>query len=235
MKGKLNALTSAILLVFLIGFAYSATYSGDFDIGIGEHVEECSPEWHCTLTPCTGGFQTWFCTDYNQCDGATYPSNHGETVSCSLCGDGICNGGETCSTCSADCGSCPSTGGSGGGGGGGSSTTKKSDVLLITSPTNSGNSDTCVEDWVCGTWSDSGDQCGTRICTDTNDCGTTDLKPATAKECPVGFFSTMFSFLTGGVIGASSEESKGLWIGPVILLILIIAGLGILIFRKRKK
>ena len=34
------------------------------------------------------------------------------------CGDGSCNGSETCSSCSADCGACPSSGGGGGGGGG---------------------------------------------------------------------------------------------------------------------
>lgn len=31
------------------------------------------------------------------------------------CGDGSCNGSETCSSCSKDCGSCPSIGGGGGG------------------------------------------------------------------------------------------------------------------------
>jgi len=42
------------------------------------------------------------------------------------CGDRSCNNGETCSTCSADCGACSSSssgGGSSGGGGGGSHTT----------------------------------------------------------------------------------------------------------------
>jgi hypothetical protein len=34
------------------------------------------------------------------------------------CGDGICNNGEACNTCSADCGQCPGGGGGGGGGGG---------------------------------------------------------------------------------------------------------------------
>jgi len=34
------------------------------------------------------------------------------------CGDGICNGDETCSTCAADCGICDDGGGGGGGGGG---------------------------------------------------------------------------------------------------------------------
>lgn len=43
------------------------------------------------------------------------------------CGDGTCNGAETCSTCSTDCGACSSssssTSGGGGGGGGGGATT----------------------------------------------------------------------------------------------------------------
>jgi hypothetical protein len=39
-------------------------------------------------------------------------------LSISGCGDGTCNGGETCSSCASDCGEC-STGGVGGGGGGG--------------------------------------------------------------------------------------------------------------------
>jgi subtilisin family serine protease len=46
-----------------------------------------------------------------------------------FCGDGIVNNGETCSSCSADAGTCPSTpsssSGGGGGGGGGASTTKQ--------------------------------------------------------------------------------------------------------------
>lgn len=47
-------------------------------------------------------------------------------VSNATCGDNLCNGAETCSICSSDCGSCPvsttgtsSSGGSSGGGGGG--------------------------------------------------------------------------------------------------------------------
>jgi len=47
------------------------------------------------------------------------------------CGDGTCNGDESCSTCPQDCGTCPSEGG--GGGGGGAITTpkeKKSDFKI---------------------------------------------------------------------------------------------------------
>src|SRR3989344_410471 len=41
------------------------------------------------------------------------------------CGDGTCNGDETCSSCSSDCGVCPVTPPSGGGGGGGGATTEE--------------------------------------------------------------------------------------------------------------
>ncbi len=48
------------------------------------------------------------------------------------CGDGSCNGGEICSTCAADCGSCPSAevAVSAGGGGGGSVIMKKKDFSV---------------------------------------------------------------------------------------------------------
>jgi len=45
------------------------------------------------------GFSTYYAEDY--------------------CGNGYCDNGEACSSCSADCGSCPATTSSGGGGGGG--------------------------------------------------------------------------------------------------------------------
>lgn len=44
-------------------------------------------------------------------------SNYTETASPS-CGDGSCNGVETCSSCSGDCGACPAASSGGGGGGG---------------------------------------------------------------------------------------------------------------------
>ena len=48
-----------------------------------------------------------------------YASTQEASTSLVYCGDGSCNGTETCSTCPADCGSCPPSGGGGGGGGGG--------------------------------------------------------------------------------------------------------------------
>ncbi|MBU1164749.1 fibronectin type III domain-containing protein [Patescibacteria group bacterium] len=57
----------------------------------------------------------------NDCDGFT----DGDDSDCEVpngpyCGDNSCNGGETCESCSNDCGSCPPPPGGGGGGGGGS-------------------------------------------------------------------------------------------------------------------
>lgn len=55
------------------------------------------------------------------------------------CGDAVCNGGESCSSCSQDCGGCPvddgGGGGSGGGGGGGSSRNVKSSKINETNET----------------------------------------------------------------------------------------------------
>jgi len=47
------------------------------------------------------------------------------------CGDGICGSGETCSSCSTDCGTCPATAAAGGGGGGSSRTRKVSMELTV--------------------------------------------------------------------------------------------------------
>jgi len=48
-------------------------------------------------------------TPYEECDDGNYVSGDGCSATCTIevvCGDGHCNGGETCSSCSADCGTC---------------------------------------------------------------------------------------------------------------------------------
>ena len=47
-----------------------------------------------------------------------------------VCGDGTCNGSETCSSCAADCGKCITGGGGGGGGGGGAPIISSTKVIL---------------------------------------------------------------------------------------------------------
>jgi len=83
------------------------------------------------------------------------------------CGDTLCNGDETCSTCPEDCGACPPSGGgrgpSGGGGGGGIS---------------------CTPVWQCTAWTKcSQAETQTRACTDKNNCGTTTGKPVEIQKC----------------------------------------------------
>lgn len=54
--------------------------------------------------------------DYPDDPGCSGYTDNDETDAVApYCGDGSCNNGENCSTCSADCGQCPSGGGGGGG------------------------------------------------------------------------------------------------------------------------
>lgn len=93
---------------------------------------------------CTGANETWIsCPGSNNQYSCELVNNNtqykvsglkhsGVKEQQNFCGDGICNGAETCSLCSGDCGSCPvapSDSGSGGGGGGGSSTSQTTNVI----------------------------------------------------------------------------------------------------------
>jgi len=85
--------------------------------------------------PTNSQYNSRFTSTYQQgsnknAENSNYTSNIGwfSLPSTSYCGDGTCDAGngETCSTCSSDCGSCISGGGGGGGG--------------------------CSYDWVCSDW-----------------------------------------------------------------------------------
>jgi hypothetical protein len=99
-----------------------------------------------------------------------------------FCGDGSCAGGETCSTCPADCGACsppPSGGGSPPSGGG-------------TPPSTGGEEDTteqetgisgCTPDWRCSPWSQCINFTQDRECIDIRDCGRETGRPTEVQEC----------------------------------------------------
>jgi hypothetical protein len=100
-----------------------------------------------------------FCGDGECNGGETCSSCQQDCGTCPpVCGNGVCEPGETCSTCTADCGSCG--GGSSGGGGG------------------------CTPDWQCSEWSACCED-GTekRLCLDDNNCGTLADKPEEIRFC----------------------------------------------------
>jgi hypothetical protein len=89
------------------------------------------------------------------------------------CGDGLCNGEETCSSCPADCGACPvppSQPPSGGGSSGGSGSQEPPKKI-------------CMESWSCGNWSACINSSQSRSCSDFNDCGTIKSKPELSRVC----------------------------------------------------
>lgn len=199
----------------------------------------CQEDWSgSTWGACVNSKQTFICFDKNDCH--TYdliPEQCGYTRECHYCGDGTCNSDETCSSCSDDCGACapaPSGGSSGGGGGGGGgsggggSGTKTSTTGGSSVDLSSSTGQTCTESWVCDEWSDSKDECGVRTCTDSNNCGTIELKPETERECSL---TAKFFGITGAVIGFVKSPSG---IGLIVAVVLIVAGLGVMGLRKKQ-
>ncbi len=139
-----------------------------------------------------------------------------------VCGDNICNGGETCSTCPGDCGTC-STGGNTGG------------------SSSSGGGSSCIENWRCGDWGECENGLQTRTCEDINRCGTKKSKPYLQRTCDVegeagegtetmtGEEPGIISRITGAVIGGGTARI----VIPIIFIILI-AWAVITVYIKRK-
>lgn len=128
----------------------------------------------------------------------------------SFCGDGTCNGGETCSSCASDCGACPappapSPSGSNNGGGSvyiaPSQSQPQPNASLNTSANQPANGTpqnqtpaapanatlaACQPDWSCGTWGACTGGTQSRECTDTSYCPqeiAINTMPATGQSC----------------------------------------------------
>ena len=171
----------------------------------------------------------------------------------SYCGDGSCDNGagESCSTCARDCGSCSSSSGGGGGDDDEDSTSTSSSSSSNLDPdfrsTDSDGTDTeetdnqeeCEPSWDCTDWSSCADGIQTRECTDINECGTEDGMPIQRRACPgegSGDNETITTSdsredavqqqgmegITGAVTGGGNAAY---WYVPLILAILVIAGL----------
>ncbi|HOW37143.1 MAG TPA: hypothetical protein PLK34_02755, partial [Candidatus Pacearchaeota archaeon] len=126
------------------------------------------------------------------------------------CGDGTCNNGETCSTCSNDCGTCPSSGenennaGGGGGGGGGGSSSGSTSISV------SGNNEPDSDEII----------------------STKDLNKNKETTSQTG---GMFNFLTGFVTGVGGFVNSTLGILVIVFVVLMIGLFVALRFFRIKK
>jgi len=92
-----------------------------------------------------------------------------------FCGDGKCDSGESCSSCSKDCGACKPPGGTTGGGSSGGTAGGTTEEPEEEGP--------CVEDWICTDWTECFNSMQKRVCADTNRCGTEENKPVEIQDC----------------------------------------------------
>jgi hypothetical protein len=165
---------------------YSVT-SSTFSFGEGTNFTTTGNLLHSFLFSGMSDGQSY--TLYYKCNDTSGNVNsastaHSFSVSAApYCGDGSCNNGETCSSCSADCGSCG--GGSHGGGGGGSSTIIIQNKTNISQPVSPSQQLLgCTEDWKCGEWTEcTVEGIQVRACSDDSNCGTTISKPSEIQSC----------------------------------------------------
>lgn len=66
----------------------------------------------------------------------------------------------------------------------------------------------CIENWVCGGWSDCVEGQQTRTCTDENNCGTEEDRPADIQSCEAGTDHLLFSEV---YYDAETPESEKEW------------------------
>ena len=202
----------AFLLTLSLVSAATTTGKIGVNTGSGQVVISCEDWSGSGWGTCITGVQTFICFNKNSyfCNTNNIrPAQCGNTKPCAV------------ETTPAPVN--PSGGGGGGGGGGssGGGSSGGGSVAL--------SSGSCVENWQCGNWSNSDNQCGTRTCIDSNKCGTADLKPVILKECS----STGFLGITGAAIGSFAKSGEGIatFSGLIILIALTITITSI----KRKK
>ncbi len=254
MRTKNLSLIFVFLLTLSVISAATTTGKLTFDTGGGTIVinpEACEEDWTYTWGACINNKQIKLCFDKNYCGTDDMePADCWTTRDCTTlyCGDGTCNNGEDCNSCSSDCGTCATVTSSGGGGGGGSSRrcgngkcetgetsascpADCSVIQTIATSDTTNTESTCIENWECSEWSNSKSSCGTRTCEDSNKCGTSNLKPKLSEKCSgVGLFG-----LTGLSVEGITDFVKTNTAGSILILVVVVGGILFVVFRKNIK
>ncbi len=165
-KMKTKIIISFFILIFLIQFISSfGVVSGDYSVGsyhmgsAGGNASNSEYDSRFTLTYQQPGERGAESSDYTANIGWFYPS--GAPAPEPYCGDGICNGDETCSTCPEDCGVCPID-------------------------ENGGNGAACTYDWVCSDWYPEpcpANGIQNRVCVNRGTCSGTLGIPSQERNC----------------------------------------------------
>jgi hypothetical protein len=143
------------------------------------------------------------------------------------CGDTLCNGGESCSTCSADCGACPSSGGGSTGGAGGSSGGSSGGGGSYIPPANTTNLTNTTESNATAQ-SNATSQTEENLTTEENLVGNESTTTSTTPTA--GFWNR----ITGGAIALFGGNANPI-IGIIIVLLIAGFGLWLFFFLKRRK
>jgi hypothetical protein len=139
------------------------------------------------------------------------------------CGDGTCNNGETCTTCSGDCGACPSSGGggsSGGGSSGGGSSGGSSSV---------GSSSTIANNSVNSTTQNTTFESSEN--SENTNLETEEEEKIISKIMGAMKITGSMKKITGAVIGNTKTK---IGIGIIIAIIILIIGTKIILHKKEK-
>jgi hypothetical protein len=215
MKTKIFLLFLGFLLIFSLSFVLSAEKTGEYSGSFDVNVGDAG----IVIGPAPNPPQCeedWTCSYWSSCT---------DGIKTFICDD--CNNCGTYELMPENCGNTQSCSN------GGPSTTGSSSGW------------TCTEEWECSEWSECINQNQKRTCTESNNCGTTNLKPSTSRNCTENnkeLTGTADSEggqgsagITGGVIGALKGE-QGVVIGSTIFIVLAAAALtGVTIMKKKGK
>ncbi|MDP2750196.1 MAG: hypothetical protein Q8O89_05165 [Nanoarchaeota archaeon] len=151
-----NATPGATPFFTLNNNTYNRTHYaclGDLSVGAS-----CNITWQVNATGSATSYT--FFTIFNATNFILINETNRRSITINaLCGDNVCEGGETCSSCANDCGTCPA-------------------------PQNAASGVTsCSPEWICDSWSECSDGKQIRACKDNNCAGMFGGRPEEERTC----------------------------------------------------